>query len=414
MLALRVAFNITPQQSQAEHVGVFSKLGGMLLGWIVKPRIDFDLSRKDTSILLRDMQRHVGRFFKHPCRSFRHIVLFAGSVQLVPDEFAYDTDLSSTNLAELHSELRMATRVEAILNYDDGPACRAIVASRLDINVVKSELRVTMQPFQRFERDVLLMPALDLVNSNDVECVQAGWSRDNNVKLSCLKSPRPIKSVMLFHYAETFGDMQCFEQAETLAIRSPGRLAKLDGKDLEALSKSMLTTMELILLSWLPNQIGLMTRLTSLKVVHTDESHDKRDEYLNGWYNFDTIPSELGLLTNLATLGLSGPGFQGDVPSQLGRLCNLKELVITDTWATRLPTELGELASLQRLNLSRNSKLRNLPSQVGQLGTLQWMDVSQSIGVQNYDVMKRGTWHAYKQDMWRDRLDFERLNFSFT
>lgn len=413
MLALRVAFNITPQQSQAEHVGVFSKLGGKLLGWIVKPRLDFDLSRKDTSILLRDMQRQVGRFFKHPCRSFRHILLFAGSVQLVPDEFAYG-DLSSTNLAKLHSELRMATRVEAIWNYDDGPACRAIGASRLDIRVVKSELRVTMQPFQRFERDVLLMPALDVVNSNDVTCVQAGWSRDDKVNLACLESPRPIKSIMLFHDAETFGDMQCFEQAETLVISSPGRLAKLDGKDLEALSKSMLTTMELILLSCLPNQIGLMTKLTSLKVVHTDRSHYKRYEYRNGWYGFDTIPSELGLLTNLATLGLSGPGFQGDVPSQLGRLCNLKELVITDTWATRLPTELGELASLQRLDLSRNSKLSNLPSQVGQLGNLQWMDVSQSIGVQNYDVMKRGTWHAYKKDTWRDRLDFERLNFSYT
>ena len=142
------------------------------------------------------------------------------------------------------------------------------------------------------------------------------------------------------------------------------------------------------------------------KVVHTDRSHYKRYEYLNGWYGFDTIPSELGLLTNLATLGLSGPGFQGNVPSQLGRLCNLKELVITDTWATRLPTELGELASLQRLDLSGNPKLSNLPSQVGELGNLQWMDVSQSIGVQNYDVMTRGTWHAYKKDTWRDRLDF--------
>lgn len=406
MLALQFAFNITLEISQAEHVGVFSKLGGMLLGWIAKPRLDLDLSRKDTSILLRDMQRQVGRFFKHHCRSFRHIVLFAGSVQLVPGEFAYDTELSSTNLAKLHSELRMATRVEVVWNYDDGPACCSIVASRLAIGVVKSVLRVTMLPFQRFERDVLLMPALDVVNSNDVECVQDGWSRDNKVKLSCLKSARPIKSIMLFHDAQTFGDMQCFEQAETLAVRSPGRLAKLDGKDLEALSKSMLTTLELILLSRLANQIGLMTKLTSLKVVHTDRSHYARYEYLNGWYGFDTIPSELGLLTNLTTLDLSGPGFQGNVPSQLGPLCNLKELVITDTWVIRLPTELGELASLQRLDLSRNSKLSNLPSQVGQLGNLRWMDVSQSIGVQNYDVMTRGTWHAYKKDTWRARLNF--------
>lgn len=400
MFALQIAFGeVTPQRSQAEHVGVFSKLGGAFLGWLVKPRLDLDLAG-----ILRDMQRQVGCFFKHPCRSFRHIVLFAGSVQIVPAEFVYRNDLSRTKTDKLHSALCKATRIEASWNHDDSPACHSIIESWLDIRVVKSELRVRMVPSQPYNHNVLLLPALDVVNSNDVMCVQTGWRL--SVQLACLPSPRPIKNIMLFHRATTLGDMECFLQAETLAIRRPGGLAKLDDKALVSLSKSSVTTLELVLWSCLPNQIGLMTKLTSLNVVHEDQNYPYSYSngyygFDNGYYGFDTIPSELGLLTNLTTLTLSGPGFQGNVPSQLGNLLNLKELAIIETWTTRLPTELGALASLQRLDLSGNQKLSTkLPSQLDNLDKLEWIDLSLSLGVQNYDVMTRGRWHVVKKNTW--------------
>lgn len=55
--------------------------------------------------------------------------------------------------------------------------------------------------------------------------------------------------------------------------------------------------------------------------------------------------------------------------SQLGSLLNLKELAITETWTTRLPTELGALASLQRMDLSGDQKVSTkLPGQTRQAG----------------------------------------------
>ena len=65
-----------------------------------------------------------------------------------------------------------------------------------------------------------------------------------------------------------------------------------------------------------------------------------------------TIPSEIGLLTQLKMLGLSGNRFTGMLPSELGLLTQLETLVFRDNSITgTIPNELFQLTQLEALHL---------------------------------------------------------------
>ena len=66
------------------------------------------------------------------------------------------------------------------------------------------------------------------------------------------------------------------------------------------------------------------------------------------------IPPELGGLTNLHRLDLSGNHLTGQIPSQLANLANLEHLDLSDNRLTgQIPSEIGNLANLKYLDLSR-------------------------------------------------------------
>ena len=87
-----------------------------------------------------------------------------------------------------------------------------------------------------------------------------------------------------------------------------------------------------------------------------------------------TIPPELGNLTNLERLDLSGfLGYQltGTIPTELGDLTNLETLDLSDNQLTgTIPTELGDLTNLEALNLTRNRLTGPAPPELGSLTNL--------------------------------------------
>ena len=67
------------------------------------------------------------------------------------------------------------------------------------------------------------------------------------------------------------------------------------------------------------------------------------------------IPPELGGLSSLTQLHLSGAALTGPIPSELGNLANLRTLWLSsNSLSGPIPSELGNLANLRRLELSHN------------------------------------------------------------
>ena len=83
------------------------------------------------------------------------------------------------------------------------------------------------------------------------------------------------------------------------------------------------------------------------------------------------ISPELGNLTNLTILRLTGDGLNGNIPSELGNLTNLTHL---NLWHSNLsgniPPELGNLTNLTHLDLRENNLSGNIPPELGNLTNL--------------------------------------------
>ena len=111
-----------------------------------------------------------------------------------------------------------------------------------------------------------------------------------------------------------------------------------------------------------PPELANLTQLQVLNLSH---------------HRFDAFPSELGDLGSLEVLALGGNRFER-VPEAIRRLRNLRELSLqSNVLAGSLPTSLGEVTSLERLDVSHNGMLSGpLPYSFTMLSRLTDLRVS--------------------------------------
>ena len=89
------------------------------------------------------------------------------------------------------------------------------------------------------------------------------------------------------------------------------------------------------------------------------------------------IPSELGELGSLETLVLHTNKLTGKIPTELENLNSLTALYLEKNGLTgTIPTELGELSNLQYLSLNTNDLKGKIPTELGELGSLISLDLS--------------------------------------
>jgi internalin A len=90
--------------------------------------------------------------------------------------------------------------------------------------------------------------------------------------------------------------------------------------------------------------------------------------------NVTSLPREIGQLTNLIQLNLSGNNL-AYLRSEIGQLTNLNQLDLSRNWLDNLPRQIGKLINLTQLNLAGN-KLTTLPRDIGRLNKLTTLKLS--------------------------------------
>ena len=95
------------------------------------------------------------------------------------------------------------------------------------------------------------------------------------------------------------------------------------------------------------------------------------------------IPTELGNLSSLEQLWLGSNQLTGELPTELGNLSSLLALGLNNNQLTgELPAELGSLSNLQTLDLGSNQFTGDIPTELGNLSSLEqlWLGSNQLTG----------------------------------
>ncbi|XP_050368852.1 receptor-like protein EIX2 [Argentina anserina] len=120
----------------------------------------------------------------------------------------------------------------------------------------------------------------------------------------------------------------------------------------------------------IPKVIGT---LCSLRILHISKNSFSGglEEILNGFSNCTKY--------RLQSLVLSRNKMEGELPTTLGMLENLKELNLqSNLFFGSIPESIGNLSSLETLDISENHMNESIPSSLGQLSQLVHLDLSEN------------------------------------
>ncbi|MED6173036.1 hypothetical protein PIB30_055548 [Stylosanthes scabra] len=90
------------------------------------------------------------------------------------------------------------------------------------------------------------------------------------------------------------------------------------------------------------------------------------------------IPEEIGNLSSLETLDLRGSFFEGSIPKSFGELHSLKYLGLSGNNLTgEIPAEIGKLSSLEFMIIGYNEFDGGVPPEFGNLTNLKYLDIAE-------------------------------------
>ena len=138
--------------------------------------------------------------------------------------------------------------------------------------------------------------------------------------------------------------------------------------------------------STVPSEIGLLTQLTYLDFMSNGLTSTIPSEiglltqmkWLSFWTNqlTSSIPSEIGLLTQLTHLNFSSNRLTSAIPSEIGILSQLRGLYFTSNqFTSAIPSEIGLLSQLTELGLAANELEGAIPSSLCSVPSITiWID----------------------------------------
>jgi len=134
---------------------------------------------------------------------------------------------------------------------------------------------------------------------------------------------------------------------------------RVDKIDLNAHEDKRLT-------GYIPSEIGLLTAMTSLGLNYN---------HLTG-----SIPSEVGQLTAMTTLDLRNNGLTGSIPSEVGLLTAMTYLGLSDNSLTgSIPSEVGLLTAMTKLYLYDNGLTGSVPSEICNLQVSRYCSLANNL-----------------------------------
>ena len=115
----------------------------------------------------------------------------------------------------------------------------------------------------------------------------------------------------------------------------------------------------------IPTSIGLLSNLVTLKL---------------GFQSiYGKLPSEIGMMSSLSLLALQDNSLTGTIPTTIGYL-KLSSLTLSyQNFAGVLPSEIGNMVTLTYLALQNNAFEGNIPTSFGRLSNLQTLNLGNNV-----------------------------------
>jgi hypothetical protein len=412
MFALFVVFGAVDLGHQHGRKEVRSKLGGNFLGYIklgrclplntnqlsanqvgykqlytnrvvkklssskqvgTKPRCSKQDDMKQLYRLLRDVQDQVATFFGHPSIPSRYLVIYVGETRLTSKRFPFSEE------NDMYLITQQSDRV-TILGLLLGAAHIDVMYE--EDTMYAKEVMSCMGMFFRGAPVGTLDIRMDRPTPRRVEALPAelevfnfgGAVRRIKTSYSAYELGKGLLKFPCLEQLKIDGTVHEVDFAGLAQIKLLSKL-HLSTKTFDARFCSLTNLTSLCLAcneqkSSLPTELGLMTNLRFLGMSGN----------ITG-----CIPTELGLLCGVEELSLCGntstttfstTTFEGSIPTELGLMTTLSALVLKGNFSGVIPSELGLLTKLESLYLSSPFLRLNIPNQLCELSRLEFLTLS--------------------------------------
>jgi hypothetical protein len=303
---------------------------------------------------LRRIQDQVSLLVPHEYLPSRYLVLYVGNQRLVPWNFAFTETLCMEDCyTKVYTKAGLQDDIDVI--YDEeffAHATKSLKNKGLYAYVRKGVMRVEVTPGVTFG----LCRRLDVLVTSELEA----WT-----------FRQKITGLVMWHTATSIGRLDMFP--DLTFVECNGGVYAID---FHSLATKKLSALRLRFQNFFnhanqPSLLGVgdLTSLTKLDVVF--------EKCLYGDLKEETLPSEIGLLTNLKYLSVQGNRLCGIIPTHIGNLTHLENLCLSfTTLSGSVPSELGKLSVLRNLDLSHNPCLTgDLPQEVLGWDNLKTIDL---------------------------------------